>query len=454
MEILRQETIKYVACLIFVATSVLYGFVGQAQDKVTPNVILILADDMGLGDLSSLNNGLSKTPNLDQLKSDGVWFSQAYTSAPVCAPARASMLTGLYPHRTGCVTLNLKRFPELTRIKEGLVTVADVFNMNGYATGLVGKWHCGIGDGYGPLDRGFDEFEGYHGFNLKTYFDYEFIVQDSVFQVTDNYLTDDISERAIKFVRKHRDEPFFLHIAHSAPHLPLSAPQNKIDYYKAKGFDTNTATVYAMIEIMDRGIGELMSELKHLGLDRKTVVIFSSDNGPAPMSTERFNLDLKGKKYTVYEGGLHVPFIVRWAGAIEAHTCNETIQFTDIFPSLVELCELEIPSKLDLDGGSFIPYLFREAGEMPEYRFWQWNRGVPEYSHNAAVRFGDWKLVYPYVSNGIIFSASDSLPAMYNLKDDPFEQYDLSQKHQRLYEDLFVRLNQWAKEVEYDRIKD
>ena len=127
---------------------------------------------MAIGDISYYNHGITDTSNIDKLIEDGVVFSQAYSSAPVSAPARASLLTGLYPHATGCVTLNLQRYPELTRIKKSVPTLADVFRDNGYVTGLVGKWHCGIGEGYHPLDRGFDVFEGYHGFDLKTYNDY------------------------------------------------------------------------------------------------------------------------------------------------------------------------------------------------------------------------------------------------------------------------------------------
>lgn len=447
------KEMKYFISIILGAVSVLYGLVCQARDKTTPNVILILADDMGLGDISSLNNGLSRTPGIDKLKQEGVWFNQAYSSAPVCAPARASLLTGLYPQRTGCVTLNLKRFPEFTRIKKGIPTLADIFRMNGYVTGLIGKWHCGIGEGFTPTDRGFDEFEGYHGFNLKTYFNYELNVHDSIIDVQNKYLTDDLSERAISFVRRHKDEPFFLHLAHSAPHVPLGAPQGIIKHYLEKGLDTTTATVYAMIEIMDKGIGDLMDELDRLGLRENTIVIFSSDNGPAPLSTTRFNLKLKGTKYTVYEGGLHVPFIVNWPAKFKAHTIDDVIQFTDVLPSLVELCKLDLSPALSFDGANFVPFLFDQKGEMPEYRFWQWNRGVPEYSHNAAIRFGNWKLVYPYTTNDIVMSSSDSLPVLYNLEDDPSEQHDLSQKHQKLYGDLFVHLKQWSKEVEYDRVK-
>ena len=153
-----------------------------------------------MGDISCNNHGLSFTPAIDKMLRDGVVFSNAYSSAPVSAPARASLLTGLYPHATGCVTLNLKKFPELTRIKKGIPTLADIFRDNGYVTGLIGKWHCGTGEGYRPIDRGFDVFEGYHGFDLESYDDYFINIQDKRYKVTGKYLTEDLSERAISFV--------------------------------------------------------------------------------------------------------------------------------------------------------------------------------------------------------------------------------------------------------------
>jgi len=151
-----------------------------SEPERKPNVILIVADDMGIGDLGVINNGLNHTPNLDQMKADGVWFSQAYSASTVCAPARAALLTGLYPHRTGCVTLSMERFPEFSRIHSSLPTMADVFRANGYVTGLVGKWHTGMGKGYEPLQRGFDEFEGFFGLDIPDYFNYTLRVGDEL----------------------------------------------------------------------------------------------------------------------------------------------------------------------------------------------------------------------------------------------------------------------------------
>ena len=292
-----------------------------------PNVVLILADDMALGDFASRNKGLSKTPHLDRLAEESVWFSQAYSASCVCAPARAALLTGRYPHRTGVVTLNMNRYPDLTRLKHEETTIAEVLQARGYVTGLIGKWHCGTGDGFGPLNHGFDEFEGFSGSQELSYFRYSLTVNRQSVNVSDKYLTDDLSERAIEFVRRHRDNPFFLHLAHYAPHRPLEAPAEAVASYRTKGLDESTATIYAMIEIMDRGIGRLLDELDRLKLSEQTIVIFASDNGPDPLTGTRFNGQLRGSKYEIYEGGIRVPLMVRWPGRLRHRKVDEVVHF-------------------------------------------------------------------------------------------------------------------------------
>jgi arylsulfatase A-like enzyme len=207
-----------------------------AKLKVKPpiNVILILADDMALGDFGSVNGGLSRTPNLDRLAEESVRFTQAYSASCVCAPARATLLTGRYPHRTGVVTLNMNRYPILTRLKKDETTLADVMKLNGYVTGLIGKWHCGTGDNYHPLTYGFDEFEGFSGSQKLSYFNYALDVNRKIIKPEKQYLTDDLSQRAIEFVKRHRKKTFFLHLAHYAPHRPLEAPKKLVNYYQQK----------------------------------------------------------------------------------------------------------------------------------------------------------------------------------------------------------------------------
>ncbi len=427
-----------------------------ASDDDPPNVILILADDMALGDLARFNDGRTRTPSLDRLVEESAWFSRAYSASPVCAPARAALLTGRYPHRTGVVTLHPERFPKLTRLYKDEVTVADLFGANGYVTGMVGKWHTGIGEAYHPLKRGFQEFVGatFMSRDVPSYFDFTLDVQGTPQAFEDTYLTDEFTRRAIDFVRRHKDEPFFLHLAHYAPHRPLEAPQSMIDEYLKEGYDENIATIYAMIEVMDRGIGELLEELATLGLRDNTVVIFASDNGPDPLTGKRFNHGLRGTKYTAYEGGIHVPFMVRWPGQIDPGEREAIIHFTDVVPTLVDLCDLETPRTLHLDGSSVAGVLSGTESELSVQRFWQWNRGVPHYTHNAAVREGEWKLVRPFVTRELVDEESSVAPVLYDLSEDPAEEHDLSADYPERYERMKAALESWSKDVERDRLRN
>jgi len=195
------------ACFIMIASPGGNCIAGD-DDSERLNVILILADDMGYGDLSFVNGGMSRTPNLDEIARESVWFNQGYSASPVCAPSRAALLTGMYPHQTGCVTLGMKRFPELTRMDKDLLTMADVFRFNGYKTGLIGKWHCGEGEGYHPMDRGFQEFEGFRGDMVKSYFEYELEINGTIGKYKNQYLTKSLSDRAIDFVKRHKSVPY------------------------------------------------------------------------------------------------------------------------------------------------------------------------------------------------------------------------------------------------------
>lgn len=427
---------------------------GQTSLK-RPNVILILADDMGYGDISAFNGGLNSTPTLDKLSKESVFFTQAYSGSPVCTPSRAALLTGRYPHRTGAITLNMELFPELTRIHEDEITIADVFSTNGYATGLIGKWHSGDGEEYHPMRRGFQEFEGFKGYDVpKNYFNYKLDINGQYQEISNNYLTENLTQRAIGFVNRHKNEPFFLHLAHYAPHRPLSAPKALIDSYLKKGFDQNTATVYAMIEIMDKGIGDLISELQRLRIRNNTIIIFASDNGPDPIVGPRFNQALKGTKYTVDEGGIHVPLLFNWPKALSPKSIDKVAHFTDIMPTLIEECRLKFTENIRFDGGSLSGLLYgvKKENDLPKYRFWQWNRGVPYYSHNAAIRDGDWKLVRPFSTRNMVFGQSLEKPQLFNIKNDPSEKMDLSDKEPGKFNTMNVKLEKWCREVEWERL--
>lgn len=437
------------------------------RDATTsPNVILILADDLAVGDLGPLASDPrhSRTPKLDRLASQSVCFDQAYSGSCVCSPARAALLTGRYPHRTGVVTLNMNKHPQLTRLKLDEKTIADWMREAGYHTGLIGKWHVGRGTGYEPLDRGFDECESFDGSGAVGYYDYTLNINGEAkpFRGEDHYLTDELTDRAIAYVRQHRDEPFFLHLAHYAPHRPLEAPVPIIAKYRSRGFDESTATIYAMIEIMDEGIGRLLDELDVLELSNNTVVIFASDNGPDPLTGERFNDSLRGTKYQCYEGGIRVPLMVRYGNHWTPGHRSQVVSFIDILPTVAELCDVDLsaPSIVEkglpergrpIDGASFASVLRDGTAEFSPPRFWQWNRGIPNYTHNAAIRDGQYKLVRPFITRNERIKDS-TLPAkLFDLSVDTTESNDLSAEKPSVVKSLGSQLQTWTEVIEQDR---
>ena len=210
-----------------------------------------------------------------------------------------------------------------------------------------------------------------------------------------------------------------------------------------------------MIEVMDRGIGNLVEELDRLGIRENTLIIFASDNGPAPQNGERPNQGFRGTKYTIYEGGIRIPFIFNWKGSLKAVRKDQIIHFTDVFPTLVELCDLQVSDSLCFEGASLAPLLLgKENFVLPQIKYWQWNRGVPEYTHNAAMRSGRWKLVRPFVTRDEPGGPSLEKPVLYDIENDPFERSDLSGKHPEVATKMNVMLEQWGREMEFDRLKN
>ena len=416
------------------------------------NVIIIIADDMALGDIGMFNDHRSRTPHLDRLVGSSVWFERGYSASPVCAPARAALRTGRYPHRTGVVSLSQLTELEQTRLMTDEMTLADVFVKAGYKTGLVGKWHNGLGFDWHPLRRGFEEFSGFTT-QLESYFDYELELNGEFKRYAGSYLTDVLSALAIDFVRRHAQDAFLLELAHYAPHRPLGAPPALVDYYVSQGFDKNTATVYAMMEVMDQGIGQLLEELEVLGIRDRTVVVFVSDNGPDPLVGERFNFGLRGSKYEIYEGGIRVPFLISLPGQLSPRTEATPAHFIDILPTLAALCGIELPPGLSLDGVNLEELLRSRVPLKERALFWQWNRGDPNYTHNAAVLFGEWKLVRPFVTYSIR-SPEDSAasPELFNMSSTHRPEFvNVATEQRDLYNALLLKLDQWSVEVEKDR---
>jgi arylsulfatase A-like enzyme len=455
--------------------------------RTRPNIIFILADDMGYGDMSKFNGGLSQTPVLDSLADEGVCLSQHYAASPVCNPSRASLLTGRYPHRTGSIDTFDHLGSERLSLRER--TMADLLKHAGYATGLVGKFHNGtIGEHYHPNRRGFDEFFGFRG-GWQYYFEPRLERNGTPLRPKGKYLTDLLTDEAIDFVKRHKSEPFFLHLAYNCPHFPIEAPEDDIKPFLESGtFNKGVSTLYGMIRNMDRNIGRLLEELSILGLSDNTVVMFTSDNGPdfggasEEDSLRRFNGNFHGCKGNTYEGGIRLPMIMRWPDGLSGkRSLDSMIHLTDWLPTLLAMVGNEVPrDNLPLDGWNVLPVLRGEKGKTNTRRFWQWNRYYPYIGSNAAMRDGDWKLVQPRApqtqreEDGPLdwqlrqnperfteirqiqprseFSFGPPLPAeLYNLKEDPQEEHNLADQEPDRLNRMRGDLEKWFEEVEADR---
>ena len=381
-----------------------------------PNIIFIVADDMGYGDFSAFNYGASHTPVLDELIRDGVCLTQHYSASAVCAPARAGLLTGRYPQRTGVIdTLSQGGMDSLDPRER---TMGDYFQRAGYRTGLIGKWHCGpVHAETHPNNRGFDEFIGFRAGGWG-YYNWGWLdVNGSRRKDDGRYLTDVFTDDAIDFVSRHREEPFFLHLAYNAPHHPLQAPEDDVRPFLESGnFNKAVSTIYGMLQNMDRNIGRLRQTLRDLGLEKDTILIFTSDNGPqfgcgeGEWRCDRFNCGFRGSKGSVCEGGIRVPLILHWPGGMDGgRNYHDLVHFVDWLPTLADACNITLEPEQPLDGQSVLPALRGKGDRLNPRRFWQWSRYQPVPTHNAAMRDGPWKLVMPGVEPANIFSREDAM---------------------------------------------
>lgn len=451
-----------------------------------PNIVLILADDMGYGDIGAFGNEVVETPCLDALASEGVMLTQHYSASPVCAPARAGLMTGRYPHRTGAIDTLEGRGLDRLALRE--VTLANVLKSAGYATGLIGKWHLGALDPrYHPNARGFDEFAGFRG-GWQDYWQWRLDYNGSFRKANGRYLTDVFTEEAAAFIERHRTKPFFLHVTFNAPHFPLQVPDEELEPFRGvDGLTRGVQLIYAMNRRMDKGVARILETLDHCGVNKNTLVLFTSDNGPqfggeGEMCTTRFNACFNGCKGNVFEGGIRVPAILRWPSGMDGgRVCDAFVHFTDWFPSLLTMIGLQVPTELALDGQDISPALRGEKTEVEPQRFWQWNRYTPVPTCNAAMRDGDWKLVRPVIREAIRVSRADGEldrrlkyepesvtdicrdpepereipppppPLLFNLAEDPFEQNDVADRYPERVSRMQRELEAWFASVEADR---
>jgi len=408
----------------------------ETQAPRKPNIILIVADDLGYGELGV--QGYTHdipTPNIDSLARNGVRFTQGYVTAPLCSPTRAGLLSGRYQQRFGH---ELNPGPEASVERFGLPrnqpTLAERLKALGYATGMVGKWHLGLRSDLTPSQRGFDEFFGFLG-GAHTYLGSGRagpILRGTTPVDEKEYLTDAFAREAVAFIDKHKGAPFFLYLPFNAVHAPLQATDKYLSRFPAIK-DTKRRTFAAMTAAMDDAVGRVLGKLADLTLTNDTLIFFISDNGGPTPGTTSSNGPLRGHKGEVFEGGIRVPFIMQWKGHLPAGKVNELpVISLDIHPTAVVAAGGAIAADWKLDGVDLLPYVRGDrTGRPHETLFWRMGE-------KHAIRDGDWKLL---VEQGT------TTPALFNLADDIGEKNDLAAKMPDKAKQLNSRYDAWKAQM-------
>lgn len=396
-----------------------------------PNVVIFLVDDQGWGDLAINGNLAANTPNIDRIANEGVSFSNVY-SCPVCSPTRAELLTGRYAARTGVYDVSNGG----ERIDLDETTIADYFQKAGYATGAFGKWHNGTQYPYHPNARGFNEFYGFCSGHLGNYWN-PMLEHNGELVEGEGFITDDLTNRAIEYVKKNKEKPFFVYIPYNTPHSPMQVPDNWWNKYKninitqnatetAREDKTHTKAVLALSEIVDWNVGRMMETLNTLGLDDRTIIIYLSDNGP---NGHRWNGGMKGVKGSTDEGGVRSPFFIRWKGKIQAgRNVEQLSSVVDILPTLLDLAGVKPTSyNKPLDGVSLKSILLNsEDRNINRTLFSHWG-------NKTAVRVQDYLL--------------SNEGQLYNTKIDREQKNDISVSNPAMFEKLKKSLTYYNKNI-------
>lgn len=401
----------------------------DAQTPERPNILLVMTDDQGWGDIRAHGNPAVDTPVMDQLARDGAWFERFFVS-PVCAPTRASLLTGRYHLRTG--TQWVTRGLETMRPEE--TTLAEIFSDAGYATGLFGKWHNGAHYPATPTGQGFDTFFGFAAGHWNNYFNTT-LTYNGTEVPTEGFITDVLTDSALAFIDRHRDRPFFAYVPYNAPHGPFQVPDRYFDTYKARGFDDKTAAVYGMNENVDDNLGRLLAKLDEHDLAARTIVLFLTDNGP---NGNRYNGDMRGTKASVHEGGVRVPLFIRWTGQIAPGThIRPNTAHIDLLPTLADLAGIALAPDLPLDGRSLASLIQGTASSWPDRPlFTHHSRRTDLEPFPGAVRTDQYRLV-----------RTDATWMLFDMDKDPSERVDLAAQHPMLVDSLSQLYRDWFAEV-------
>jgi arylsulfatase A-like enzyme len=446
-----------------IALTALTSACGDKERGGKPNVLFILVDDLGWKDLGCYGSDFYETPNIDQLRSEGMMFSNAYSAAPVCSPTRASILTGKNPAHlqfTGHITrIGRHRYPEHGRIippddkmhvELDEIMIPEALSGLGYASISIGKWHVGDEEKYFPTHQGFDiNIAGYEDGSPPTYWgpyeidrDWNNVIKNLPDRKAGEYLTDRLTDEAIQFIRDNRQGPFFTYLSYYAVHTPLEAPDSLVKKYEAKLKSQpvqKSATYAAMIEKVDDNVGRLLAEIDNLGLTENTIVIFYSDNGGTSEAT--INTPLREGKGYLYEGGIRVPLIFKWPGRIRpASRCDVPVISEDLLPTITDMVGKGTQTPADVDGISLLPLLEEKpAGLERDALCWYY----PHYSPQAqmpgyAIRKGDYKLIEHYDPPKV---------ELFHLANDISESDNLAEKMPGKVAELKASYEDWLKRM-------
>ncbi|MCX7777205.1 MAG: sulfatase-like hydrolase/transferase [Armatimonadetes bacterium] len=419
---------------------------GEAKRRQKPNILVIITDDMGYCDVGFHGCEDIPTPNIDSLAKNGIRFTNGYVSHPWCAPTRAGLMTGRYQQRFGFE--NNPRFSfddEIAGIPENEITLAQLLKEAGYACGIIGKWHLGAHPKFHPIKRGFEEFFGFRG-GGHNYFKSRETLDAPMYQLPlernfdewiplKGYLTFVLAEEAVQFIKRHSDKPFFFYLAFNAPHAPLQAPEEYVSKFEHIN-DKRRRLYAAMMNALDDAVGQVLQNIRDLGLEDDTIIFFLSDNGGpiGDASNGSRNEPLRGGKGGLYEGGIRVPFVIQWISRLPSGKVYEhPVICLDIFSTSLAAANVPFPKDRKIDGVNLLPYLRGERTDMPhEFLFWRIGGG-----NWMAVRDSRYKL----------HRRKDGTFELYDLQVDIGEKHNLANGLPEIVNRLNEALNKWNNEL-------
>lgn len=459
---MRAPRPHYVASSVLAATLLAGAVPGDAAGKpgrpsyrAKPNVVLIVADDIGYADLGFTGGKEVATPNIDALAATGVRFTQSYVTGPVCSPSRAGLLTGRIPNRFG-FAFNASRSHsvplserEVVGIPPDEIALGTLLKRRGYATAFFGKDHTGYVESNHPLSMGFDEFVGFRGAGQESAHDGSGSRKPNLLRQFEPYyeprfIPEVITSHAREFIAKHKETPFFLYLPYNMAHGPWQWPPEPFPGRVESGnADVVKRQYLAMIAALDHYVGQVMSELRAHDLERDTLVLFLSDNGGPALGS---NGVLRGGKGNHYEGGLRVPFVARWKGVLpEGTTFGRSVWTPDLFVTILKLAGGRPAKGRPSDGVDLLPYLFDEADGRPHQEMF-WDNG-----RQVTLRSGSWKLVISLTAPTGVPGLSRPIEELFDLDADVGESHDLAAAHPELLRSLKTRLRAWRAQMQRPR---